>query len=254
MFMGLFAFTARLPRLLFKCGKIRISALRLPKHCRNICRNAETRTAQGSNKHALGRVGAGKKTVSAGQPGARSGSARQVQPAHVPVASALRSATGARLAGCRRSSTGAPSGRSSHFPACQPAPCSPALGSTRPARPGARCPVGFSRCPHENQPCPVASGCRRCPLPVDPVGIQGGGCTRTRSLVCISRAREDATVRPTLPLPPRPGPMGGMGLRRLGGVVTETGDSIRFRPMALFSIASALGRGLPRVRFRVWFG
>ena len=27
----------------------------------------------------------------------------------------------------------------------------------------------------------------------------------------------------------------------MGGVVTETGDSIRFRPMALFSIESALG-------------
>jgi len=50
MFTGVFAFQACLTPFLFKCGKLCVSALRLPKHCRNICRNAETRTAAGEQQ------------------------------------------------------------------------------------------------------------------------------------------------------------------------------------------------------------
>jgi len=252
MFTGVFCFQACLALFLFKCGKVRVSALRLPKHCRNICRNAETRTAQGSNKHALGRVGAGKKLFQPvsrvpvrGQPGRfNPPMCRLRQPCGRPRVPGWRGVADLPL-------VPRPAG-----PVISPRASPPPvpLRSDQLARlasvPGVRSDSADARM--RISPARLLPGAEGARSRSFPWVYRGGLYAHAVAYLPLARARR--RDNPPRPPTPGPGPMGGMGLRLLAGASAETGDSMRSRPMALFSIASVLGRGLPRVRLRVWFG
>jgi hypothetical protein len=248
--------------------------------CRNIAETfAETpkHAPRRGATNTPGRVGRGEKTVSAGQPGARSGSARQVQPAHVSGCVSLAVGHGCPVGGLSPILPLVPRpARTVISPRASPPPVP--LRSDQPARlapvPGVRSDSADARMrisPARSLPGP------KVPAPGRSHGYTGGGCTRTRSLVCIScarartrhrrcatfsrasdlhlaRAREGRDSTPHPPTPPSTRPYGGMGLRRLAGSYGNGWTLSASAHMALFCIESVLGRGLPRVRFRVWFG
>ena len=204
MFTGVSAFQACLALFLFKCGKVRVSALRLPKHCRNICRNAETRTAQGSNKHALGRVGAGKKLFQPvsrvpvrGQPGRfNPPMCRLRQPCGRPRVPGWRGVADLPL-------VPRPAG-----PVISPRASPPPvpLRSDQPARlapvPGVRSDSADARM--RISPARLLPGAEGARSRSFPWVYRGGLYAHAVTCLHLVRAREDATVRPTLPLPPRP--------------------------------------------------
>ncbi len=228
MFTGVFAFQACLAPFLFKCGKVRVSALRLPKHCRNICRNAETRTAAGAQRAALGRVGR------------CSGDHFWVKPL-------------ARLAPIWRRSPPTPALHPCFMPlGCQfqqsrhrAAPFTPVStkgqgGLSRPrdclscavARACARGAFPFGpRCDCRQLMCLLLARARGVSVRLSPPGAYGGqrdsrntagvgvlraGVSRARALVCLARARRcDGT--PRAPLPRLYGGFGTPARRRGGG-------------------------------------
>ncbi len=203
MFTGVSAFQACLALFLFKCGKVRVSALRLPKHCRNICRNAETRTAQGSNKHALGRVGAGKKLF---QPVSRVPVRGQPGRFNPPMCRLRQPCGRLRVPGWRGVAD-LPRVPPPVGPVISPRASPPPvpLRSDQPARlapvPGVRSDSADARM--RIIPARLLPGAEGARSRSFPWVYRGGLYAHAVTCLHLVRAREDATIRPALP-PPAP--------------------------------------------------